>query len=87
MVEAVGRVWSMTRAEYVEQHGCEPHDERYWGPGGVDLSRWGRGTCMMGLQYHQTGAAVASGTPGVVRKISSGRKTRGYASGSDGRVG
>ena len=32
----------MTRAEYVEAHGCEPHDEGYWGSGGVNVAgRWG----------------------------------------------
>jgi hypothetical protein len=41
----------MTRAEYVTNHGVEPHD---------------------------------ADAPG--RKISTGRKARGYASGTDGRI-
>jgi hypothetical protein len=52
----------------------QPYDQEYWGPGGIDLSRWGN-SCKRGAQYHVTGAPVASGTAGVVRKISTGRKT------------
>lgn len=52
----------------------QPYDQEYWGPGGIDLSRWGN-SCKRGVQYHVTGAPVASGTAGVVRKISTGRKT------------
>ena len=51
----------------------QPYDEKYWGPGGIDLSKWGN-SCKRGLQYHQTGPPVAAGTPGVIRKISTGRK-------------
>ncbi len=54
-------------------------DHAYWGPGGVDISRWGN-FCGRGIRYATTGAPVASGTKGVVRKISTGRKHRGSAS-------
>lgn len=54
-------------------------DRNYWGENGPDLSRWGH-ECARGLDYHRTGAAVASGTPGQVRKISVGRKTCSMAS-------
>lgn len=76
----------MTRAEYVELHGCEPHDAGYWGPGGVQVAaRWGGNVHMMrGADYHVSG--VDHGGPGQVRKISTGRKARGYASGTDGRL-
>ncbi len=77
----------MTRAEYVALHGCEPHDEQYWGPGGVQVAqRWGGNVHMMrGCDYHVSG--TDHGGPGQVRKISTGRKARGYASGSDGKIG
>lgn len=55
------------------------YDRAYWGPGGIDLSRWGN-ECKRGLRYADTGAPVASGTKGVERKISTGRKARGSAS-------
>ena len=70
----------MTRAEYVAQHGCEPHDEKFWGPGGVDVSRWGS-ACQRGIQYQDHGP-VTDGQRGAIRKISSGRKARGMASDS-----
>jgi hypothetical protein len=75
----------VTRAEYVDLHGCEPHDEGYWGPGGVQVAqRWGGNVHMMrGCDYHVSG--TVHGGPGQVRKFSTGRKARGYASGSDGR--
>ena len=77
----------MTRAEYVAAHGCEPYDELYWGPGGVDISRWsGKVHMMRGADYHYTGAPVASGIAGTVRKISHSRKARGYASLTDGKM-
>jgi len=45
---------------------------------------WGS-ECGRGIRYKDVGAPVASGTPGQVRKISSGRKShRGMA--SDGVV-
>ena len=70
----------MIREEYVALHGCEPHDAGYWGPGGVDINRWaGKMHLMRGADYHVTGSPVASGTAGVVRKISTGRKSRGNA--------
>ena len=76
----------MTREEYVAERGCEPHDEKYWGPGGVDIAgRWGDKTHMRrGCDYHVSG--TDHGGPGQVRKISQGKKARGYASGSDGRL-
>ena len=37
--------------------------------------------CSRGLQYEVHDSPVASGTPGQVRKFSSGRKGRGMASG------
>ena len=54
-------------------------DHSYWGPGGPDLSRWGA-ECSRGVQYKETGAAVASGTAGVRRTLTGGRKHRGSAS-------
>jgi hypothetical protein len=36
-------------------------DHDYWGPGGVDISRWGN-FCGRGIRYATTGAPVASGT-------------------------
>lgn len=57
----------------------EPFDRNYWGPGGIDISRWGW-ECRRGIAYASHGAPVASGTHGVVRKISTGRKARGMAS-------
>ena len=68
----------MTIAEFIAVHGQPPFDLNFW-PGGVDLSRWGN-ECKRGLRYADTGTAVASGTAGVVRKISTGRKERGSAS-------
>jgi hypothetical protein len=52
-------------------------DERGRDP--YDISTWGR-ECGRGIPYKNTGAPVASGTKGVVRKISTGRKHRGSAS-------
>ena len=43
------------------------------------VSTWGP-FCGRGMGYATTGAPVASGTKGVVRKISTGRKARGSAS-------
>jgi hypothetical protein len=37
-------------------------------------------TCGRGVPYKETGAPVASGTKGVRRNISAGRKSRGMAS-------
>ena len=42
------------------------------------VSSWGS-FCGQGIRYADTGAAVASGTKGAVRKISHGRKMRGSA--------
>ena len=58
--------------------GCH-WDETYWGSSGPDLSRW-KGECGRGVQYKTTGAPVASGTPGVRRTLTGGRKHRGSAS-------
>lgn len=61
-----------------------PFDERFWAnfgiPARVRVDQWGP-SCQRGVAYANTGAPVASGTPGVVRKISTGRKARGYSSG------
>ena len=46
-----------------------------------DSSTWGHG-CARGIEYKTVGAPVASGTRGVVRKITAGRKHRGMASAS-----
>jgi hypothetical protein len=73
----------LTIAEFIEIHGAPPYDLNYWGPGGVDISRWsGKVHMMRGADYHDTGAPVASGIAGTVRKISTGRKERGSASDS-----
>ena len=76
----------MTHAEYVAKHGRQPHDEGYWGPGGVDLDRWtGKVHMARGCDYHTNG--IDHGGPGQVRKISVGRKARGFfASGTDGKL-
>jgi hypothetical protein len=74
----------VTRAEYVAEHGCEPHDVTFWGPGGVNVGRWGN-ECRRGCAYKDVGVTKA-GAPNQRRSISSGRKARGYASGTDGRL-
>lgn len=51
-----------------------------------DISTWGP-ECQRGLNYVTTGAPTAAGTPGQVRKFSSGRKERGYASGDPRKDG
>jgi hypothetical protein len=60
----------------------EWYDHRYWGPAGVDISRWPKwGEVSRGAQYKDLGP-VTDGQKGAVRKISSGRKKyRGMASG------
>lgn len=74
----------MTRAEYVEQHGCEPHDVGYWGPGGVQVAaRWGDLFHLRrGADYHVNG--VDHGGPGQVRKDQYERRavTRAEATGN-----
>lgn len=67
----------MTYTEYVALHGREPFDSSYWGPAGVNLSRWGN-ECRRGLQYHDHGVERAE--PGQRRGFGGGRKARGYAS-------
>lgn len=56
-----------------------PRDETYWKD--HDLTLWGA-ACGRGAEYKVTGAPVAAGTKGQVRKISTGRKARGMASDS-----
>ena len=52
-----------------DERGRDPYDVSTWGP-----------ECGRGIRYKGTGAPVASGRKGVVRKISTGRKHRGMAS-------
>ena len=59
----------------------QPFDEKYWGPGGVDVSLWGN-ECQRGCQYQVRGTAPPAGTKGQVRKISTGRKERGSSADS-----
>jgi hypothetical protein len=54
------------------------YDQRYWGQGGIDLSRWGH-ECSRGIRYKYLGTVV-DGQKAAVRKISTGRKARGMAS-------
>ena len=60
-----------------------PFDEKYWAhfvyPAQVRTDLWGS-SCQRGVAYKDMGAPAAAGTPGQVRKISSGRKERGRAS-------
>jgi hypothetical protein len=58
------------------------HDVGYWGPGGIEVSRWDHFHCRRGADYHEVGAPVESGKAGTVRKISTGRKK-----GRDGKRG
>jgi hypothetical protein len=59
--------------------GNEPYDHDYWGPNGIDLSRWGP-ECARGIRYQDMGP-VKDGQKGAVRKLSRGsRKARGMAS-------
>lgn len=77
----------MTREEFMSANdGREPYDKGYWGPGGVDVAgRWGDNFHMRrGCEYHVSG--TDTGKSGAVRKISTGRKARGYASSTDGRI-
>jgi hypothetical protein len=53
-------------------------DRSYWGDR-IDLSRWGS-ECRRGPAYKQVGAPAIDGQAGAVRKISTGRKSRGMAS-------
>jgi hypothetical protein len=50
----------------------EPYDERYWGPNGINISRWGY-ECGRGIKYKDLGP-VTDGEKGAIRKISTGRK-------------
>lgn len=54
------------------------YDEKYWGPSGIDLSRWGT-SCGRGIAYKDMGSTT-DGQKGAVRKISTGRKKRRMAS-------
>ena len=62
-----------------QELGCH-FDKSYWGPNGPDISQWNRSECGRGINYAAQGIPVASGTKGVIRKISTGRKHRGMAS-------
>lgn len=55
-------------------------DVAYWGPGGVDISRWRGGECARGVAYISRGDGLEG--QHAVRKLSSGRKWRGMASGA-----
>jgi hypothetical protein len=57
----------------------EPYDEKYWGPGGPDISRWGRGLVARGAQYKATGVTT-DGAKNQRRTFGGGRKERGSAS-------
>ncbi len=63
----------MTHDEYVAKNGREPHDEEYWGSGGVDVGRWGN-ECKRGLQYRDQGIVHAGA--GQRRTFGGGRKAR-----------
>ena len=55
----------MTRAEYVAAHGREPHDEGYWGPGGVQVAarqRDGREGMRPTSEYHMQCPCGAAAT-------------------------
>ena len=56
----------------------EPYDEHYWGPGGIDISRWGRCEVCRGARYRDTGPTT-DGAANQRRSISAGRKARGSA--------
>jgi hypothetical protein len=58
---------------------ASPYDVDYWGPGGVDIARWGL-ECARGIRYADKGSPAPAGTKGVERKISTGRKYRGLSS-------
>ena len=61
---------TVPRPIFAPRPGVSPYDISTWGP-----------ECGRGIAYHDTGAPVASGTKGVVRKITTGRKShRGLAS-------
>ena len=68
----------MTRAEYVEAHGCEPHDEGYWGSGGVNVAgRWGgRVHLSRGCDYHVSGVMGLRGVEGARRLRFPGQRIR-----------
>jgi hypothetical protein len=57
----------------------EPYDLSYWGPGGIDISRWGKGEVCRGVRYRDVGPTT-DGAANQRRSISSGRKARGMAS-------
>lgn len=56
-----------------------PYDEHYWGPNGVDISRWGKGEVMRGARYRDVGP-VTDGAPNQRRSFGAGRKRRGLSS-------
>jgi len=55
---------------------AEWFDHKYWGPGGLDISRWGA-ECQRGIRHHTTGAPMPTGTKGVVRKDQHGTQGAG----------
>jgi hypothetical protein len=57
----------------------EAYDRNYWGPGGVDVSRWGLGEVTRGARYRDVGPTT-DGMKNQRRSISAGRKARGMAS-------
>jgi len=57
----------------------EPFDHSYWGPGGIDISRWGRGEVCRGCRYRDAGPAT-DGAKNQRRSFSAGRKARGLSS-------
>ena len=57
----------------------ESFDHSYWGPGGIDISRWGRGEVCRGCRYRDVGPST-DGAANQRRSISAGRKARGLSS-------
>ena len=71
-----GEVHPLPERRRPEKLKVEPFDEKYWGPGGIDLSRWGRGEVCRGARYKDLGPTT-DGAANQRRSISSGRKSRG----------
>lgn len=61
---------------------CTWFDHRYWGPGGVDISRWKGSELARGVKYRDHGP-VTDGAKGAVRKLGGSRKSRGMSSDSE----
>jgi hypothetical protein len=66
----------MTWWEWYNSPGPAPHVEHARDP--YDVATWGN-TCARGAPYAETGAPIPAGQAGGVRKISTGRKSRGSA--------